>query len=159
MTETHRRDCFSGTGNEICRYPVWMLDYYRCICWTKLGGKSKINGVLVAWRYICIPSVCVCLCVVAHPGWRVGSENIRDGYQSAVSLPYILGSPAQHWRPSTGVSVKFRCCWMEIKNPLSENSCIFLSISGKINLQSTNIQLLKSMFIYALSTPGGRITA
>lgn len=46
------------------------------------------------------------MCFLAHPGRGVGSENIRDGYKSAVSLPYILGSPAQHRRPSAGVSVK-----------------------------------------------------
>lgn len=36
----------------------------------------------------------------------MGSENVRDGYQPAVPLPYIPGSPAQHRRPCAGVSVK-----------------------------------------------------
>lgn len=42
----------------------------------------------------------------AHPGRAVGSEDIRDGHQSAVSLPHIPGPPAQHRRPGAGVSAR-----------------------------------------------------
>lgn len=48
----------------------------------------------------------VCACVTAHPGWCVGSENIRDGHESAVPLPHIPGPPAQHWRSGAGVSMR-----------------------------------------------------
>lgn len=53
---------------------------------------------------LCISIVCVC--VPAHPGWGVGSEDIRDGHPSAVSLPHIHGPPAQHRRSGAGVSVR-----------------------------------------------------
>lgn len=36
----------------------------------------------------------------------MGSENIRDGHESAVSLPHIPGPPAQHRRPGAGVSMR-----------------------------------------------------
>lgn len=61
-----------------------------------------VNIVLLEDKSV---SVCVCVRATAHPGWSVGSENIRTGHQSAVSLPHILGPPAKHWRPGVGVSV------------------------------------------------------
>lgn len=112
-TETHT----GVTHSTVC---VTRGNWRSLLLWTSTSSGTRSWVLERAWG----PIGCVCqqrvmfqhaspslssvklaslLCVPAHPGWGVGSEDIRDGHQSTVSLPYLPGSPAQHRRPGAGV--------------------------------------------------------
>ncbi len=47
---------------------------------------------------------------------------------------------------------------MKVKNPVSQNNRIFPKINQKKDLQNRKVQVLKSMFIYALNALGVPLT-
>lgn len=79
----------AGAGTRSSRVCISVMRFRRWVSGCPLLYPSSLFALL---------------CVPAHPGWGVGSEDIWDGHQSTVSLSYVPGPPAQHRRPGAGVS-------------------------------------------------------